>query len=477
MLQVQWLRAMIWPASGIFGIRHIVLNEELESLMSSTLSRSLMKMMRPDRVRLLDDLERVQWLPADDLADMSRKQLDSLLRHACTNVPFYRDFCAQAGLNPETVGHRDLAAFPLRTKHDLSADMDNYKNAVAPATDFHANATGGSSGSWFKFFIDAGTLELRAASDLRGRAWTGWRPGDKQAVLWGSPKDNNASFSFRGRMLNKFVHRSLILNTYDMSDAMVAQYALHLKDYKPAMMLGYASALAFLADYLKRENMEIRSPRGIVSSAETLTDTYRETIETYFGCNVLNRYGSREFAIIAQQCEEVSHLHIINDRVHVEILRPDGSTCDVGERGEIVVTDLDNYALPFIRYRTGDLARTANGACACGRGFPLLESVEGRTSELIVGMNGKYYSCQSPRLFGADIAGIGQMQLIQESIEEITVRVVPNEKYSPETKTLLAAHMHELVGETRINIVLEEKIQPAPSGKYPFTISKVSPFD
>ncbi len=202
---------------------------------------------------------------------------------------------------------------------------------------------------------------MRTANDLRGRTWTGWRLGDKQAVLWGHPRDNKVTHSVRGKLLADFVHRSRNMNAYNMDDGVIADYYRQLRDYRPAMMLGYSSALAFLADYLTRENLELASPRGIISSAETLTDEHRASIEGYFGCPLLNRYGSREFGDVAQQCEEVAGLHVFSDRVHLEILRPDGTTCDPGERGEIVITDLDNKVMPFIRYRTGDLARAASG--------------------------------------------------------------------------------------------------------------------
>jgi phenylacetate-CoA ligase len=433
--------------------------------------------MRPERMRHLRQLMSDQWKSPEELAELSRSRLASMLRYACATVPFYRDFCAGAGLDPAMVTERDLPRFPLVTKQDIAADMESHLNAEADQSTFFPNATGGSTGAWFEFFLDADSLELRLASDLRGRTWAGWNPGDRQAVLWGSRKDHAKSVSLRGRLLSRFVHRSVTLNTYDMSDEVVADYVRQLRAFQPTMILGYASALAFLAGYMGREGISMDPPRGIIASAETLTDDHRTAIEEHFRCKLLNRYGSREFATVAQQCEEVDRLHVINDRVHVEILHPDGSPCDVGERGEIVVTDLDNRALPFIRYRTGDLARRDAGICSCGRGFPLLESVEGRTSELIVGMNGKYYSCQSPRLFGADIPGIGQMQLIQNTIEAVTIRIAPDDRYSDETKFRLVAHMADLLGETRIDVELVDHIPPAPSGKYPFTISKVSPFD
>jgi len=444
--------------------------------MNSAFARTLLKLTRPDRVRLFHEMVHDQWLPSEQLADLSRTRLTAILRHAAVNVPRYREFCALAGMDPSSLGHEDLARFPLISKQDMMEDATPFISTIAAKDDIVPNATGGSSGTWFQFFIDRGSMEIRLASDLRGRTWTGWRLGDKQAVLWGHPRDNKVSHSLRGKLLGYFVHRSRNMNAYNMDDGVIASYYKELRTFKPDMILGYSSALSFLADYLTREDLVLASPKGIISSAETLTDEHRSSIEGYFGCALLNRYGSREFANVAQQCEEVAGLHIFSDRVHVEILRPDGTPCETGERGEIVITDLDNTVMPFIRYRTGDLARTASGICSCGRGFPLLESVEGRTSELIVGKNGKYYSCQSPRLFGADIPGIGQMQLIQETIDLIEIKVVPDNLWNDDGREKLVARMTELLGDTEVKVTLVDNIPPAPSGKFPFTISKVSPF-
>ncbi len=444
--------------------------------MNSLLARTLLKTLRPERMRLLQELEQVQWQSPESLRETSRVQLTALLRHACSNVPYYRNFCTQADIDPASVGPDDLASFPLLTKQDMMEDQGRFIDPQTPESELHPNATGGSSGVWFEFFLDPRSLEMRLASDLRCRSWTGWRPGEKQAVLWGHRRDNDRSNSLRGRFLADFVHRSRTLNAYDMDDKVIASYYRELRSFKPTMMLGYSSALAFLADYLQQENLTLPSPKGIICSAETLTDKQRDSIEGFFECPLMNRYGSREFGVIAQQCEKIDGLHIFNDRIHLEILRPDGSPCDPGERGEIVITDLDNRAMPFIRYRTGDLARFSAGTCDCGRGFPLLETVEGRTSELIVGKNGKYYSCQSPRLFGADIPGIGQMQLIQDTLESIEIKIVPDEKWEESRQEQLVARMRDLLGDVEVVVTLTDHIPPAPSGKYPFTISKVSPF-
>jgi phenylacetate-CoA ligase len=444
--------------------------------MNRILARSLLKLTRPERVRLLKEIVADQWRSPAQLADLSTYRLTGIMRHAAATVPYYSEFCRQAGLDPASLDAGDLVRFPLVHKQDMIENSAAFQTSAADRRDCVPNSTGGSSGKMFNFLIDRKSLEIRTANDLRGRTWTGWRLGDKQAILWGHPRDNKVTHSLRGKLLGKFVHRSRNLNAFDMDDRIVADFAGQLRHFNPVMILGYSSALAFFSEYLASKNIKIPSPKGIISSAETLTPEHRSSIESYFACPLLNRYGSREFGDIAQQCEAVDGLHIFSDRYHLEVLRPDGTACVPGEQGEIVITDFDNRVMPFIRYRTGDLATPASGSCGCGRGFPLLASVSGRTSELVVGKNGKYYSCPGPRWWRAGIEGVGQMQLVQEDRETIEIRLVPDGRWNESSHRQLEARMKELLGEIDVVINLVDALHPLPSGKFPFVISSVSPF-
>lgn len=439
-------------------------------------ARILLRSLRSGRMREYERLQTAQWLPPDELEARSRERLTALLRRACTQVPYYREFCGQAGLDPARVQAEDLPIFPLLTKKHLMDRQERFLTTGRITPDCLPNSTGGSTGVWFRFFLDRAALDLRTGNAMLGDSWTGWLPGDKQAVLWGHPRESERTRSLKERVIATIVHRSVYLNAYDMDETVLADFARRLRAWQPVMIRGYASALAFLSEYIIHRGTGIAPPKGIISTAETLTDTFRASIENGFGCKVMNRYGSREFSTIAQQCEQVMDLHIFNERIHLEIVRPDGTPCEPGELGEIVVTCLDNRVMPFIRYRTQDVGRSKYGTCACGRGFPLLAAVEGRASELIVGKNGKYYSCLGRRFFGADIAGIEQMQVIQETLEEIEIRIVPDRDWSEESREKLTSRVQDLLGDVDVKISLVDKIPPSPSGKHPFAISKVSPF-
>jgi phenylacetate-CoA ligase len=435
-----------------------------------------LRLARPERVRHFRELQRSQWLPLERLAEHQNAKLTKLLRHAAATVPFYRRVVADLGLRADTLGPEALVALPLVDKPIMGGARDDFVSTTVAADRRLPNTTGGSTGAWFEFFIDRDANEIRHAADMRGRAWAGWRVGDRQAMLWGHRRDVAASAEPGSRLRNTLLNRTITLNAYDMDEAAVLAFHDRILAYRPRLVIGYATALAYFADFVERRALPMPRPAGCISSAETLTDDQRAIIERVFGCPLLNRYGSREFSTVAQQCGPGSPLHLSAERTVVEIVDEQGRPCPAGQRGEIVVTDLDNFVMPFIRYRTGDLGVLGTDACACGRGLPVLASIEGRVSELIVGLNGKLYSCQSPRLFGADIPGIRQMQVVQDSLESILVRIAPGPEWSPESRRLVVERMRGLLGDVTVDVETVDAIPVSPSGKYRFTISSVSPF-
>ena len=83
-------------------------------------------------------------------------------------------------------------------------------------------------------------------------------------------------------------------------------------------------------------------------------------------------------------------MHINAEHVYVECLKENGEPAAAGESGELIITDLDNYGMPFIRYRIGDVGMLSDRKCNCGRGLPIMETVGGRTFDIIVGTNGRH---------------------------------------------------------------------------------------
>jgi phenylacetate-CoA ligase len=233
--------------------------------------------------------------------------------------------------------------------------------------------------------------------------------------------------------------------------------------------------LATIADELLQRNIRLSRPLcGVVTIAETLSPTRRRLIDKFFDAPIINRYGLRELGSwSAQSCSESpDRFHINTELVVCEILRDDGTACAPGEKGRVVLTDLHNYARPFIRYDTGDLATAGVEQCGCGRGFPLLSQIEGRSQECLRTPSGKEIS---PVVLGhylfvynRHLAVVRHYQLVQECSNRATLLVVPDKGWDDQNRERIRADLARLLGgEMEINVETVTEIPKENSGKRP----------
>ena len=189
--------------------------------------------------------------------------------------------------------------------------------------------------------------------------------------------------------------------------------------------MGYAGAIYEWARLIGNTRDPVPNLSVIIVSAETLHEEWRAVIESCFKVPVYNRYGGRDIHFIAQECPYRKGLHINSETALVEIVK-DGRQVPPGEVGEIVVTRLDNFAMPFIRYRSGDLGVMAQSACGCGRSLPLLEKVEGRLQDAIVTADGRIVSGLLFAHMMKDCPEIKEFQIHQLAMNRLLIMVVLN---------------------------------------------------
>ena len=181
-------------------------------------------------------------------------------------------------------------------------------------------------------------------------------------------------------------------STFQIDPDSIIDIYRQIDAFRPRFVMGYSSSLATLSDELLKRNLHLsHRARGVITTAENLTPDRRRLISEYFQAPITNRYGQREFGFWSlQNCEAWPEgFHINTELVLPEVLRDDGSPAAPRESGQLVLTHLSNYAMPFIRYATGDRAALAARPCACGRGFPLIERLEGRLGECLRTPSGK----------------------------------------------------------------------------------------
>jgi phenylacetate-CoA ligase len=425
----------------------------------------------------LADLRESQWLSPQKMRELQEQKLRRLVGHAYKHVPYYRDRMRAMSISPDDIQTLDdLHKLPFLTKDDVRKHLyfdimsDNHKKSeVLKVT------TSGSTGEPFVCFVDRSQLEFRWAATLRSMEWTGWHFGDRQVRLWHQTLGMSKTQVVR-EVADAMLSRRKFIPAYEMSDDTLREFVKQIEAFDPKLLDGYAESFNFLAAYLKQHGKMKISPKGIISSAQTLPEGSRKVIEEAFGCRVFDKYGSREFSGIAYECDAHDGHHVVGEGYVVEVLK-DGKPAKPGEVGEVVITDLNNYCLPFIRYRIGDLAEAMDSSqtCACGRGLPRLGKIEGRVQSIILGSRGQYI----PGTFFAHVLKdydhcIRQFQIVQTERGAITFHVVKGKRFSDESMNEAVGILKKFLGEDmRIDVVYQDNIDMVRTGKRLATVSKL----
>ena len=424
-----------------------------------------LKTLNGSKVRSLADVQ------ADQL-----QRLKKLLAHAYDNTPFYRRHFDSATVKPSDISSLDdLQKLPLLTKDDIRANQDSMIARTIPRDQLVAKKTSGSTGVSVELFVDEASAQWKRAVTMTYDRWAGWDIGERVGAIWGNPECYQ---NWRAHLRNSLLTRHIPLDTLKMGPDTMRTYYDTLLKKKPAILFGHAHSLYLFARFLEEKGLGGIRPRGIISTCMVLHDFERTTIERVFRCHVTNRYGCEEVSLIACECPE-GNMHLNCDSLIVEFIR-DGKPVLPGEPGAIVVTDLTNYGMPFIRYKVGDVGvPSAKTTCACGCSYPIMDSLEGRVADYVVTPDGSYISGISlTENFAMYLPGVKQMQLVQELVDYLVFRIVKGESFSEQTVADIDRLAKERFGNAmRFSIEYVDSIQSESSGKYRFCISKLqNPF-
>lgn len=419
-------------------------------------------------LRFARELEESQWLSPAEIREKQHAKLRLLLRHAWQNIPFYRHRLEEAGIDPRSHGDlgRQLPLLPLLTKQEIREAGSQIVWPFAPGGVF-PSCTGGSSGEPLRFFLDRRRQAYDQAARIRTHRWFGIELGECELFLWGSPIDQSSTDrmkTWRDRILNQH-----LLDAFQMSDERMDRYLDQWDQLQPAALFGYPSSIALFIGHAKTRNRKLDTSRlrAVFVTGEVCYPHDRREIEEYFGVPVADGYGSREAGFIAHQCP-LGSMHITAENALVEIVQ-DGRRVPTGETGEIVVTHLDAYAMPFIRYRTGDIGRLLAGRCACGRGLPLMDIVQGRSTDFLVLPDGTIKHALSIIYPLREMEGISNFRVVQGADLGVTVEVVASPAMNVES---VAQRIRPIIGkEVSLQVKLVPQISEMPSGKFRYVIS------
>ncbi len=424
---------------------------------------------RSRHLEYLRQLERTQFDAPDAMRAKQLVRLQATLHHAWATVPYYQRVWSAAGIHPSDVKTLDdFRHFPILTKTDIREHNDELRSTAFDITTLRVKKTSGSTGVPLRVYLDENGAQWKTACTLRADQWSGWQLGQRVAKVWGNPEYRH--FGLRGRITNRVVDRAVYLDTIQLNDDRIREFATALRRHRPGLIFGHAHSLYLVACQLKKMGIDDIRPNGIISTAMPLHDWQRTVIEQVFGTKVTNRYGCEEVSLIACECEQHRGLHVAAESVFTEVL----STGAVP--GKLLITDLSNMAMPLIRYQIGDVVTPSCHTCPCGRGLPMFDRIEGRDADYVVTPAGNLISGISlTENFAMRIDGIAQLQIVQETQAHLRLRIVKDPTFGDASQRQITKLVHEMFGPTmRHDLEFVDLIPQEPSGKYRFCISKVA---
>jgi phenylacetate-CoA ligase len=425
-----------------------------------------------DSVSVRKALEVSQWWDQERLEEFQLARLRELLVHAQAHVPYYRRLFSEAGFKVSQVASlADLARLPLLDKSRIRSNIEALKSEKAE--NLSRFNTGGSSGEPLVFYISNERISHDVAAKWRATRWWNVDIGDREAVVWGSPIELGAQDGLRA--LRDRLLRTQLFPAFEMSEQELDRFLDGIRAMRPKMLFGYPSAFSHIARYAETKGMRMDDLgiRVAFVTSERLYDEQRAQISKTFGCPVANGYGGRDAGFIAHECPN-GGMHITAEDIIVEIVDQQGVPVPYGQAGEIVATHLATRDFPFIRYRTGDIGVLGTETCGCGRGLPLLEEIQGRSTDFVVSQDGTVMHGLALIYILRDLPEIRSFKIIQETLATIRVCVVTESGLTSETIEKIEREFKARLGkEVDIQIKEMAEIPAEKSGKFRYVVSKV----
>lgn len=422
--------------------------------------------------RYYQELRDNEWLALEELEEIQLEKLQLVLHQAYHYIPYYHKMFVDHGLHPKDIeGLSDLKKLPLLEKDVLRKDSTQLVAKNIPGRRICHGRTSGTTGTPLTLYAEKEAWKKNYAfHEARSRNWAGVSIKDRRAMIGGRrvvPVRQIHPPFWRYNV----VEGQIYLSAYHLSSENIKHYADAICEFWPAYIAGYTSAIFIMAQVIKEHGYKRPKLRAVIVSGERLYPDQREVIQEVFECKVYDQWGNGEKVGFASECEK-GGMHLSPEYGIVEILRGNRDA-EPGELGEMICTGLLDNAMPLIRYRVGDVGIPSDSKCSCGRELPLVESIEGKINDVLVTPEGRYVSLLSGSVF-PHTANVEQGQIIQEDVDHIVVKIVPDINFSAADKESLMQDMRSLLGgAVQFDVEEVDEIPRTEAGKFRGVISKV----
>lgn len=409
-------------------------------------------------------------LTRDQIDDLRLRLLRDQLQSAADNVPFYSRYFKERDVHPGKFSDiSDLKKLPVITKAIIQQDPDQFINTRYPVDKYHRSFSSGSTGEPFRSLFDRNSwYRKKYYSKLRARHQCGMCLGDRVAIFEAASGEKLARKNRLQKWLRLPYHVQLFSIFEDVESTLE-----NVAKFNPQNFYGPPGYLFHLAQLSQQKKTIPNKLERIFTASEYLSKNVRDFLQQTFQVPVFDHYGNTELKEVAWQCQQQDGYHINEDEVICEILKGQKVVAD-GEVGDIVLTDLRNRAMPFIRYRIGDRGMMLKEPCSCGLKFKLMRPVAGRDSDYIVLRDGQSVSPYMLTTAIEDVPGLLKYQFIQINKMMLLVKIVTDKgKQNTAVKLIEDNLQHVLDNGLEMKIQICDQIPIEGNGKFKVVYNEI----
>lgn len=439
--------------------------------MRNQLAKIIYNIYHNDVIKVENDISKLEYLRKSEIESYQLTKLNLLLEYAYTNIPYYRNILNNIGIGNKGINTLDeLKKFPITRKEDL---RNNYSLFISekPVT-YSIGSTSGSTGEPLVYRKSYNSNVIEMALVLRFEKNMGIKIGDSKLLIWGGIEMD--PYKKLKRYIKNYIYNYDYYNNYNVNLKKLSKLVDKLYKKHYVYYRSYPSTMAIIANEINNRNEEFNNyPKAISVSVETLMKSDRAIIEKVFGKILYDQYGCGEVNSIAFECSEHQGLHHAFEHSIIEVL--DDNDND-SKSGRLIITNLDNYAMPLIRYENGDIITLAEYECTCGRESMLISEIQGRIFDKIVGTNGKIvHGGFFDDLILKSNAEINKWQIVQSDIDCLKLYYISKNDISFSSKNYIEHYIKKQLGsDTKVIFEKKDYLMPEENGKYKFVKSMLS---
>lgn len=423
-------------------------------------------------LRVLRDSE--HWTREEIRAHQCRS-LNALIQHCYDHVPYYRDLMRSRTLRPaDFQSVDDLSRLPYLTREIIRAQGPRLRADNYPDRACQFRRSGGTTGEPVQVGLDTRARAFEVAAYLRGFEWMNYRLGGLNVRLFGGSLGLSTDMSLKSK-LREWLLNSRLLPAFELRPENVRTYVAAIQNAPGGVLIGYASAVLNLAEYMSRQGLKGSPLASVICTAEHMPEEWRARIREVLGAPVFCYYGCGEINSIAYECAGEDGYVVSQEHVVLEVGGADPTRFSEQGQGQVCITTLFNYAMPLVRYLNGDLCQLKH---VQGRHAHLrIVKLEGRVMDQLLTSDGHQISSVLPThlVFRSGVP-VWKYQVVQTARDELVFHYLLRGGgcLSREMERTLAGVFRSYLGaDLQVRFQVGD-FEISKSGKHRFVINRVA---